>query len=393
MTAATRQFDVIVLGAGAAGLMCAAVAGQRGRRVALLEHNGQVGRKILISGGGRCNFTNLHCGPENYISDNLHFAKSALALYEPRHFIELVDRYGIAWHEKGLGQLFCDHSARAIVEMLLAECGRGGVEMVLNARGVEVGGAAGGGFRVASSQGEFAAGALVVATGGLSIPKLGATGLGYELARRFGLKVVEPRPALVPLVLGGAEASWTELAGVSAEVEAGVAGEARFREKVLVTHRGLSGPAVLQTSSYWRAGEELVVDLAPGMHVLRELMAPGARRTEAALKQRLREVLPQRLAGFVAEAGGPKGWSNAALEECERGLHRWAFHPVRTEGFEKAEVTAGGVDTAGLHARTMKARDVPGLFFIGEAVDVTGWLGGFNFQWAWASGVAAGRAL
>jgi len=393
MTAATRQFDVIVLGAGAAGLMCAAVAGQRGRRVALLEHNGQVGRKILISGGGRCNFTNLHCGPENYISDNLHFAKSALALYEPRHFIELVDRYGIAWHEKALGQLFCDHSARAIVEMLLAECGRGGVEMVLNARGVEVGGAAGGGCRVASSQGEFAAGALVVATGGLSIPKLGATGLGYELARRFGLKVVEPRPALVPLVLGGAEASWTELAGVSAEVEAGVAGEARFREKVLVTHRGLSGPAVLQASSYWRAGEELVVDLAPGMHVLRELMAPGARRTEAALKQRLREVLPQRLAGFVAEAGGPKGWSNAALEECERGLHRWAFHPVRTEGFEKAEVTAGGVDTAGLHARTMKARDVPGLFFIGEAVDVTGWLGGFNFQWAWASGVAAGRAL
>jgi predicted Rossmann fold flavoprotein len=393
MTAATRQFDVIVLGAGAAGLMCAAVAGQRGRRVALLEHNGQVGRKILISGGGRCNFTNLHCGPENYISDNLHFAKSALALYEPRHFIELVDRYGIAWHEKALGQLFCDHSARAIVEMLLAECGRGGVEMVLNARGVEVGGAAGGGFRVASSQGEFAAGALVVATGGLSIPKLGATGLGYELARRFGLKVVEPRPALVPLVLGGAEASWTELAGVSAEVEAGVAGEARFREKMLVTHRGLSGPAVLQTSSYWRAGEELVVDLAPGMHVLRELMAPGARRTEAALKQRLREVLPQRLAGFVAEAGGPKGWSNAALEQCERGLHRWAFHPVRTEGFEKAEVTAGGVDTAGLHARTMKARDVPGLFFIGEAVDVTGWLGGFNFQWAWASGVAAGRAL
>lgn len=393
MTAATRQFDVIVLGAGAAGLMCAAVAGQRGRRVALLEHNGQVGRKILISGGGRCNFTNLHCGPGNFISENPHFAKSALALYEPRHFIELVDRYGIAWHEKGLGQLFCDHSARAIVEMLLAECGRGGVEMVLNARGVEVGGAAGGGFRVASSQGEFAAGALVVATGGLSIPKLGATGLGYELARRFGLKVVEPRPALVPLVLGGAEASWTELAGVSAEVEAGVAGEARFREKVLVTHRGLSGPAVLQASSYWRAGEELVVDLAPGMHVLRELMAPGARRTEAALKQRLREVLPQRLAGFVAEAGGPKGWSNAALEECERGLHRWAFHPVRTEGFEKAEVTAGGVDTAGLHARTMKARDVPGLFFIGEAVDVTGWLGGFNFQWAWASGVAAGRAL
>ncbi len=393
MHAATRQFDVIVLGAGAAGLMCAATAGQRGRRVVLLEHNGQVGRKILISGGGRCNFTNLHCGPGNFISENGHFAKSALALYEPGNFIELVERYGIAWHEKTLGQLFCDHSARAIVEMLLAECERGGVEIVLGARGIEVESAAGGGFCVRCSQDEFAAGALVVATGGLSIPKLGATGLGYELARQFGLKVVEPRPALVPLVLGGGEASWAELAGVATEVEAMVGGEARFREKMLVTHRGLSGPAVLQASSYWRAGEELVVDLAPGIDVLGALMEPGARRTEAALKQRLRAVLPQRLAEFVAESGGPKGWSNAALEACERGLHRWTFHPMRTEGFEKAEVTAGGVDTADLQARTMEARNVPGLFFIGETVDVTGWLGGFNFQWAWASGVAAGRSL
>ncbi len=395
MSATARQFDVIVLGAGAAGLMCAATAGQRGRRVALLEHNGQVGRKILISGGGRCNFTNLHCGPGNFISENLHFAKSALALYEPRDFIELVGRYGIAWHEKTLGQLFCDHSARAIVEMLLAECSRGGVEVVLNARGIEVESAVGE-FRVACSQGEFAGGALVVATGGLSIPKLGATGLGYELARQFGLKVVEPRPALVPLVLGGDEARWRELAGVAAEAEvrASWAGrEGAFREKMLVTHRGLSGPAVLQASSYWRAGEELVVDFAPKITVLDALMQPGARRDEVALRQALRAVLPQRLAGFLAEAGTPKGWSNAALGECERRLHEWPFHPVATEGFEKAEVTAGGVDTAGLQARTMETRNVPGLFFIGEAVDVTGWLGGFDFQWAWASGVAAGRAV
>src|ERR1039458_3733905 len=251
MTDAPRQFDVIVLGAGAAGLMCAAVAGQRGRRVALLEHNGQVGRKILISGGGRCNFTNLHCGPGNFLSENMHFAKSALALYEPRHFIELVERYGIAWHEKTLGQLFCDHSARAIVEMLLAECAQGGVEIVLNALGIKVERAAGSGFRVGCSQGEFVAGALVVATGGLSIPKLGATGLGYDLARQFGLKVVAPRPALVPLVLDGAEAAWTELAGVAAEGVA-QAGGAKFRGKMLVTHRGLSGPAVLQASSYWK---------------------------------------------------------------------------------------------------------------------------------------------
>ena len=396
MSASTREFDAIVLGAGAAGLMCAAVAGQRGRRVLLLEHNGQVGRKILISGGGRCNFTNLHCGPGNFISENMHFAKSALALYEPRHFIELVERYGIAWHEKTLGQLFCDHSARAIVEMLLAECAAGGVEILLNAQGIEVEGAAGGGFRLTISQGEFAAGALVVATGGLSIPKLGATGFGYDLARRFGLGVIAPRPGLVPLVLSGDEARWTELAGVSAEADVrtvGANGEGRFREKLLVTHRGLSGPAVLQASSYWEPGGELIVDFAPGFDVLGGLMKPGAKRVDAALKQAMREVLPQRLAGFLAEENGPKGWANAELEACEQRLHRWAFHPVRTEGFEKAEVTAGGVDTAGLQARTMEARKVPGLFFIGEAVDVTGWLGGFNFQWAWASGVAAGRVV
>jgi predicted Rossmann fold flavoprotein len=403
MVAAPRQFDVIVLGAGAAGLMCAATAGQRGRRVALLEHGGQAGRKILISGGGRCNFTNLHCGPQNFISENKHFVKSALAFYQPRHFIELVDRYGIRWHEKTLGQLFCDCSSRAILEMLLAECELGGVELVLNARGIQVERSSDGDFHVASSAGELRAGAVVVATGGLSIPKMGATGLGYELAAQFGLSVVSPRPALVPLVLGGDEAAWMELAGVSAEVVAS-AGGAKFREKMLVTHRGVSGPAVLQASSYWRPGDELVLDFAPDFrpnsksqgNVLRTLMQPllkpGARRDLAALKQVLKEVLPQRLAGFLAETGAPAGWGNAALEACERRLHGWKLHPIGTEGFEKAEVTAGGVDTDCLQARTMEARSVPGLFIIGEAVDVTGWLGGFNFQWAWASGVAAGKA-
>ena len=397
MAADLHQFDVIVLGGGAAGLMCAAVAGQRGRRVVLLEHNGQVGRKILISGGGRCNFTNLHCGPGNFISENRHFAKSALAGYGPRDFIALVERHGIRWHEKTLGQLFCDGSARAIVEMLLAECGRavesgGAVDLVLNARGVRVERDAAGGFRVECSAGEFAAESVVVATGGLSIPKLGATGLAYELAVQFGLKVITPRPALAPLVLGGDEAAWTEIPGVAAEVVA-QAGAAKFREKMLVTHRGMSGPAVLQASSYWRPGDALTLDFAPGLELLAGLRAPTARRDAAALKQALREVLPQRLAAFLLETDGPAGWGNAALEAWERRLHAWELHPVGTEGFAKAEVTAGGVDTAGLQARTMEARSVPGLFFIGEAVDVTGWLGGFNFQWAWASGVAAGKAV
>jgi predicted Rossmann fold flavoprotein len=391
MPSASRQFDVIVLGAGAAGLMCAAVAGQRGRRVVLLENNGQPGRKILISGGGRCNFTNLHCTPQNFLSANPHFAKSALALYQPRHFIELVERYGIHWHEKTLGQLFCDHSARAILDMLLAECEPGGVEILLNAHDIRVE-AISGEYCVASSVGEFRAGALVVATGGLSIPKMGASGLAYELARQFGLKVVDPRPALVPLVLGDAERGWAELAGVAAEVVA-QAGGAEFREKMLVTHRGLSGPAVLQASSYWRSGEPMRVDFAPEMDLLAALLIPGARRDASALRAALRAALPQRLAKHLAEAAGPEGWSTAALEACERAIHRWAFHPVGTEGFEKAEVTAGGVDTDGLQARTMEARAAPGLFFIGEAVDVTGHLGGFNFQWAWASAVAAGRAV
>ena len=429
MLAAPRQFDLIVLGAGAAGLMCAAVAGQRGRRVALLEHNGQPGRKILISGGGRCNFTNLHCGPANFLSTNPHFAKSALALYQPRHFLELVERYRIAWHEKTLGQLFCDGSARAILDMLLAECGRGGVELFLNADQITVE-ATSGEFCVHSSCGEFRSASLVVATGGLSISKLGATGLGYELARQFGLKVIEPRPALVPLVLGGAEDGWAKLAGVATEVEAWAEApddcsprRVRFREKMLVTHRGLSGPAVLQASSYWRPGDALVLDFAPQIEqfhyssetglalshpsrknkdaarvghpygLLNALRQPAARRDLTALKQSLREALPHRLADFLAESSSTEGWTNAALDARERELRHWELHPVGTEGFEKAEVTAGGVDTANLQARTMEARAVPGLFFIGEAVDVTGQLGGFNFQWAWASGVAAGRAV
>src|SRR5580658_2799930 len=299
MPAPLRQFDVVVLGAGAAGLMCAATAGQRGRRVALLEHGGQPGRKILISGGGRCNFTNLHCGPENFISENKHFSKSALALYEPRHFIELVDRYRIPWHEKTLGQLFCDGSSRAILDMLLAECEAGSVELVLNARGISVERSTSGGFCVASSAGEFRTDAVVVATGGLSIPKMGATGLGYELARQFGLAVVSPRPALVPLVLDGDEKEWTELAGVATEVVASAGGVA-FREKMLVTHRGVSGPAVLQASSYWTPGQELVLDLAPDADVLAMLKQPGARRDAAGLRQALREVLAQRLAGLLA---------------------------------------------------------------------------------------------
>ncbi len=396
MPSEVRKFDVIVLGAGAAGLMCAAVAGQRGRRVLLLEHNAQPGRKILISGGGRCNFTNIHCTPANFISENPHFAKSALALYQPRHFLELVERYGIRWHEKTLGQLFCDHSARQIVDMLLAECERGHVDIRMNAREVAVEGSSGE-FRVSCSAGEFVAGALVVATGGLSIPKMGATGLAYELARQFGLKVIAPRPALVPLLLTGAEKSWTELAGVSADVIAQANRGPTFREKLLVTHRGLSGPAVLQASSYWRPGEAIQVDFAPQvngqMHLLEPLLKRGARRDAVAFKQALRDVLPQRLAAQLAEVGAPEGWSNAALEAAERRVRGWEFRPAGTEGFEKAEVTAGGVDTAGLDSKTMEARAVPGLYFIGEGVDVTGQLGGFNFQWAWASAVAAASGV
>jgi predicted Rossmann fold flavoprotein len=400
-----REFDIVVLGAGAAGLMCAAVAGQRGRRVALLEHNAQPGRKILISGGGRCNFTNIYTAPDRFLSSNPHFVKSALALYEPAHFLELVERYGIAWHEKTLGQLFCDHSSRQILDMLLAECERGKVDVILNARDIVVE-CDSTGFNVSVSQGEFRSGALVVATGGLSIPKLGATGLAYDVARQFGLRIIEPRPALVPLVLSGEEVNWTALSGVSTEVVAWTENQPakpnrqsppRFREKMLITHRSLSGPAILQASSYWNPGEPIWVDFAPqlakGQRLLAPLLEKHARRDAVSFRQALRTVLPQRIANYLVEIATPAGWTNAALEASERELRRYAFHPTGTEGFEKAEVTAGGIDTRDLHARTMESRSISGLYFIGEAVDVTGHLGGYNFQWAWASAVAAGRAI
>ena len=393
MPLAPRQFDTIVLGAGAAGLLCAAVAGQRGRRVALLDHGSLPGRKILISGGGRCNFTNIHCEPSRFLSANPHFAKSALALYTPSHFIELVRKYNIPYHEKTLGQLFCDHSAHAILNLLLSECERGKVELVQDGHSIQVerNGSPGGGFRIHCAKGEFQSESLVVATGGLSIPKLGATSFGYDLARQFGLAIVEPRPALVPLFLAGKEASWTQLAGVSALVRVSTPGtKTSFVEKLLVTHRGLSGPAILQISSYWKAGEPIHVDFAPEQSVLAPVL-DGRRDTQTLVKT-LREHLPQRLADHLAQVAAPKGWSNPVLEACERNLHHWPLHPTGTEGYAKAEVTVGGVDTAQLDAKTLESRLLPNLYFVGEVVDVTGWLGGYNFQWAWASGVSAGQS-
>jgi predicted Rossmann fold flavoprotein len=394
-----RQFDVIVLGAGAAGLMCAAVASQRSCRVALLEHGSLPGRKILISGGGRCNFTNIHCEPNRFLSANPHFAKSALALYTPRHFIELVQKYGVPYHEKTLGQLFCDHSAHAILNLLLAECEKGPrpgmVEHIYDAHSIQVERDSSG-FHLQCAKGEFHAQSLVVATGGLSIPKLGATSFGYDLARQFGLSLIEPRPALVPLLLAGKESAWTQLAGVSTQVRASVSSTSKskppsFVEKLLVTHRGLSGPAILQISSYWKPGEPIFVDFAPDRQILAPVL--NGRRDPATLLKALREHLPQRLAEHLSQIAAPAGWSNAALEACERNLHHWPLQPTGTEGFAKAEVTAGGIDTAHLQARTMEARNIPGIYFIGEVVDVTGHLGGFNFQWAWSSAVAAGRAV
>jgi predicted Rossmann fold flavoprotein len=386
-----RQFDTIVLGAGAAGLMCAAVAGQRGRRVALLDHGSLPGRKILISGGGRCNFTNIHCEPSRFLSANPHFAKSALALYTPHHFLELVDKYKIPYHEKTLGQLFCDHSAHAILNLLLAECELGRVEHVPDAHTIRVERDSSG-FRIECAKGEFQSESLVVATGGLSIPKLGATSFGYDLARQFGLAIIEPRPALVPVLLSGKETSWTELAGVSTLVRVTTPGtKASFVEKLLVTHRGLSGPAILQISSYWKAGEPIHIDFAPEAEILTPVLT-GRREAQTLLKS-LRDHLPQRLAEHLSKIAAPAGWSNAALEACERSLHHWPLHPTGTEGYAKAEVTAGGVDTAHLQARTLETRNISGLFFIGEVVDVTGHLGGFNFQWAWASAFATGNEL
>jgi predicted Rossmann fold flavoprotein len=384
----SQSFDAIVLGAGAAGLFCAATAGQRGRRVLLLDHNSEVGRKILISGGGRCNFTNLHTAPDRYLSANPHFAKSALARYTPADFIKLVDSYGIAWHEKTLGQLFCDQSAKQIVAMLLEECAKGGVAVRL---GTETGAIEhrDGGFHLAGAS----APALVIATGGPSIPKLGASSFAYELARQFGLKVVQPRPALVPLTLSGDDALFTELSGVATEVVARC-GKAAFREAALFTHRGLSGPAILQVSSYWQRGEDVRIDYLPDQP---QGWLLEAKRTQPRAPLRRVLPLPERLATTLADRLGVAGelgnQSDKVLRAAETVLHDWHFHPTGSEGFAKAEVTAGGISTAELSSQTMEAKKVPGLYVIGEAVDVTGWLGGYNFQWAWASGWAAGSAI
>jgi len=399
MSLQPQQFDTLILGAGAAGLLCAATAGQRSRRVALLDHGVSPGRKILISGGGRCNFTNLHCAPDRFLSENPHFAKSALALYTQHHFIELVRKYNIPYHEKTLGQLFCDHSAHAILNLLLSECEKGKVQHVPNAHSIRVERESSG-FHIHCAQGEFTSESLVVATGGLSIPKLGATSFGYDLARKFGLPIVDPRPALVPFILAGAESPWTELSGVSALVRASVPGSGKrkppsFVEKMLVTHRGLSGPAILQISSYWQPGTAIEIDFAPSLAKEASLLTPvlTGRRDNSTLRQSLRDHLPQRLADHLAQAAAPPRWTNAALEATERSLRQWPFHPAGTDGYTKAEVTAGGIDTAALNARTLESKTIPGLFFIGEVVDVTGWLGGYNFQWAWSSATAAANAL
>ncbi|MBS0639221.1 MAG: NAD(P)/FAD-dependent oxidoreductase [Proteobacteria bacterium] len=390
MTSASA--DVVILGAGAAGLMCALTAGRRGRRVVVLDHARQPGEKILISGGGRCNFTNLHCRPDRFLSANPHFCRSALARYTPQDFLGLVERHRIAWHEKTVGQLFCDGSARQIVAMLLAECNAVGVDIRLGQRIGEV--SRGDRFRVDTAAGSMEASSLVLATGGLSIPKIGATGLSHDLARRFGLALTAIRPGLVPLLLGGEDHTRiADLAGVSANVGASC-GRTRFEDGMVVTHRGLSGPAILQISSFWREGAAVRLDLlpqaAPGL-----LRARKQERPKAGLRTVLGEVLPQRLAeAFLPAkmAGRPIGEvADRDLAALEAALHAWEVWPTGTEGYAKAEVTLGGVDTAELSQRTMMAKAVPGLFVIGEAVDVTGWLGGYNFQWAWASGFVAGE--
>lgn len=389
-----NRFDAIILGAGATGLMCAARAGQRGRRVLVLEKAETPGKKILISGGGRCNFTNIGAGPANYLSANPHFAKSALARYTPRDFLALVESHGIAWHEKTLGQLFCDGSAQQILDMLLAECTKGGVTLECG-QGIASVTHDGGMFTVTSQHSPYTAPTLVIATGGPSIPKMGATGFAYDLARQFGLKVVEPRPALVPLTLGGEEVLFREISGVSTPVIAS-ANKASFAEAALFTHRGLSGPAILQVSSYWKPGDEVAINFLPALEAgwLIERKAAAPRAT---LRSTLREALPDRLADILAERLGVTAeLGNApdkALRAAEDRLRRWAFRPNGSEGFAKAEVTVGGVSTAELSSRTLEAKKRPGLHVIGEAVDVTGWLGGYNFQWAWASGVAAGEAI
>jgi predicted Rossmann fold flavoprotein len=389
----SRDFDAIIIGAGAAGLFCAALAGQRGCRVLLIDHSEKPGRKILISGGGRCNFTNTGATADNFLSANPHFAKSALSRFTPAQFIAMVDRHRIAWHEKTLGQLFCDGPSRQIVEMLLDECSAGAVETAFgHSATVEH---RDGAFHVGFGSAVAHAPALVLATGGLSIPKLGATSFAYDVARRFGLKIIEPRPALVPLTLSGDQALFTTLSGVSAEVVAR-AGKGRFREAALFTHRGLSGPAILQVSSYWRHGEPVAIDFLPDL-AKGWLLESKREEPRTTLRRLLRRSLPERLAETLADqlALGSElaNISDRLLEEAELRLKAWTFLPNGSEGFAKAEVTIGGISTAELSSQSMESKRVPGLYAIGEAVDVTGWLGGYNFQWAWASAHAAAQAL
>jgi predicted Rossmann fold flavoprotein len=400
------SFDLIVLGGGAAGLFCAARAGQRGRRVVVLERNREVGRKILISGGGRCNFTNVHCRPDHFLSSNPHFAHSALARYTPADFIALVERHGIAWHEKTLGQLFCDGSARQIVDLLLAECRDGGVRVEVDCDVRRVDRPVVQAFRPAdthgvtyvvdTSCGRFEAPSLVVATGGLSIPKIGATDLGYRIATQFGVPIVPTRPALVPVLFDESDRRrWSELAGVAVDCVASASG-ASFREQLLFTHRGLSGPAILQASSYWLDAGAVEIDLLPDVDILAELLARRGAGETVSPKTVVARHLPNRLADrwFAADVDGVLATtSTERLTAIADRLHRWSVVPAGTEGYMKAEVTAGGVDTRALSSKTMEAREVPGLYFIGEVVDVTGHLGGFNFQWAWASAAAAADAV
>lgn len=388
--------DVIVLGGGAAGLMCALTAGQRGLRVLLIEHANKVGKKILMSGGGRCNFTNTGAGPANYLSANPHFCKSALARYTPADFIELVERHGIAYHEKELGQLFCDVSSKLIVKMLLDECSAAKVRIETQWQ-VQAVQAVEGGFRVDTSHGHFAAPSLVVATGGLSIPSMGATGFGYELARQFGHAVLPTRAGLVPLTLSGKhQERLQDLSGVALPVEVRH-GKQAFRNFMLITHRGVSGPAILQISSYWQPGEELKLDLLPGQDAYGWLLEQQAQRPSAELKTALSDALPRRFAQRLCELWLPnrplRQYNEPQLRELAGVLQAWPLMASGTEGYRTAEVTLGGVDTDGISSSTMMSRHVPGLFFIGEVVDVTGWLGGYNFQWAWASGHAAGMAV
>ena len=391
-----RTFDCLIIGAGAAGMMCAAEAGKRGRSVLIVDHADAPGEKIRISGGGRCNFTNLRTAPENFLSENRRFCISALRRYTQRDFIALVEKHNIAYHEKTLGQLFCDGSAKDIIDMLLAELGETGAQMELSTRvdGIE---RQGEGFRAALSSGPVEAASVVIASGGKSIPKMGATGFAYSIADQFGIKVIEPRPGLVPLTYEAAMLEQLKpLSGIS--VDAIVAsGKTHFTEGLLFTHRGLSGPSILQISSYWREGGEITVDLAPGTDIAERLIAGKASNGKQAVQTALAEHLPKRLAVAIAEEANltrPLGdLSDKVLRQLGERVNRWRVKPSGSEGYRTAEVTLGGIDTAALNQKTMEVKAAPGLYFIGEAVDVTGWLGGYNFQWAWSSGWSAGQAV